>query len=214
MTATGPRDARRAEVRQRAGVVAADEERDDAGLDDRARPPTRSPRSSARCSRARSRRRRSRRTTGCSNGLTSRFGLYGRSMTLAARTRVRAEPPAGAVGDAGVERDADDGEVDVLERPDVRQSRERRRPREPRALAASPPGRSAAPCGRSYSGARSRRRQPHAAYGDELVRSIEPIGRLEGRRRTNGCRGPIAPVFAPAPPWLSGRAGYVSGCRA
>ena len=47
---------------------------------------------------------------------------------------VRTEPAAGAVGDAGIERDADDRQVDLLERPHVRQPGERRRPGEPRAL--------------------------------------------------------------------------------
>ena len=47
---------------------------------------------------------------------------------------VGTEPPADAVGHPGVEGDADDREVDVLERPDVRQPGKGRRAREPRAL--------------------------------------------------------------------------------
>ena len=47
---------------------------------------------------------------------------------------VRAEAAADPVGDAGVERDADDRDVDVLERPHVRQPGEGRGAGEARAL--------------------------------------------------------------------------------
>src|SRR6185503_7166989 len=123
----------RAEVRQGAGVVAADEQRHDARLDD-------------------GRHRRL-------DGLVAPLDVAGHDGHIAvvdARQdvewlhvevgvvrpqhhargahSVRAEPAAGAIGDAGVEGHADDREVDVLDRSDVRQPGEGRRPGEARAL--------------------------------------------------------------------------------
>ena len=109
---------RRPEVGQRAGVVAADQERDDAGLDDR--------------------------RDGRLDRRVAPLGVAGHDRDVAVvdarqdverldvevrvvrpehhargADGVRAEPAADPVRDAGVERDADDRDVDVLERPDV-----------------------------------------------------------------------------------------------
>ena len=133
MTATGPARPRGAQVGERAGVVAADQQRDDAGLDDRRD------------------RRLDRRVAAFRVARDDRdvavvdarqdveradveVGVVRPEHHARRAHGVGTEPAADAVGHAGVEGDADDREVDVLERPDVRQPGKGRRAREPRAL--------------------------------------------------------------------------------
>ena len=128
-----PARPRRAQVGERAGVVAADEQRDDAGLDDRR--DRRLDRGVAALGVARD--------DGDVAVVDARqdveradveVGVVRPEHHARRADGVRPEPAADAVGHAGVERDADDREVDVLERPDVRQPGKGRRAREPRAL--------------------------------------------------------------------------------
>ena len=120
-------------MRQRAGVVAADQQRDDTRLDDRA-------------DRLLDRLVAPRDVAGHDRdvavvdarqdieGLHVEVGVVRPEHHARRADRVRAEAPANAIGHAGVERHADDRQVDILERPDVGQPGEGGRPGEPRAL--------------------------------------------------------------------------------
>ena len=215
---------RGAQLGERHRVVAADAERDRAAAVDRPRRRPGCARACPRCSRARSARRRSRRTRARRRPCTSCAGLYGPQQRRGRAHGLGPEARARPERRAGVPRDAEERDVDVLGRLDVRQPPERARAAVARRLRGRRPARTSAgtpaigvgESTRARSALASSRITPRAPpLSATRSRASQSAHRVDGQRRARAERRDAADLVPGQPLGVAlGRPARPSASRA